>query len=242
MKIKKFQCKIEDLPVIAAFLLSNLKKDLNDFVSFSPLFTSDYLAMIEAKINACKELMNSSIITKDLKVVTKQMYDKSKDLRVKLNALEGYFKLGADKLDVMPEDVGLKSVRNEITRCNIEGVVSKMKMIITIVKRNQPVLEAAGLKSLLIGDIENQIGEINALNIKQYELASERNRLTRENIAIFNDLWDSLQPILKAAKAIYRGVDDVRLREYTISRLIRRINAAKRKNTPEKADQQEENN
>jgi hypothetical protein len=240
MKIKKFQCKIEDLPVIAAFILNSLKKDFNDFINFSSLFTCDYLAMIEAKINTCRELMSSSIITKELKAVTKQLYDKSKGLRVKLNILEGYLKLVAGSLDVTVEDVGLKSVRNDITRCNTEGLMSNMRKVIITVKRNQAALEAAGFKSTLIDDIENQIREIDAINAKQNNLTSDRNRLTNQNIEMFNDLWDSLQPVLKAAKAIYRGVDDVKLKDYTMSQLVKRTNAAKRKETEENVEEKTE--
>jgi hypothetical protein len=49
--------------------------------------------------------------------------------------------------------------------------------------------------------------------------------MTEKNIYQFNDLWDSLQPILKTAKAIYRGVDEVKLKDYTVTQLTKRIHA-----------------
>jgi hypothetical protein len=76
---------------------------------------------------------------------------------------------------------------------------------------------------------KNQIIEISALNVKQNDLVSKRNRLTKQNIEMFNDLWESLQPVLKTAKAIYRGVDDVKLKDYTIAQLLKRINATRKK-------------
>jgi hypothetical protein len=99
----------------------------------------------------------------------------------------------------------------------------------TTVERNQSVLAAKGLKSKLIKEIETQIHEINELNMIQNELISKRNRLTEKNIVLFNDLWASLQPVLKTAKAIYRGVDEEKLKDYTVTQLIKRINAGKRK-------------
>jgi hypothetical protein len=44
-----------------------------------------------------------------------------------------------------------------------------------------------------------------------------------------HNLWN-LQPILKTAKAIYRCVDDVKLKDYTILKLRKQINAEGKKN------------
>jgi hypothetical protein len=174
-------------------------------------------------------VISSSTLTKELKFVTQQLYDKSKNLRVKINVLEGYLKLGTDDLDIMVEDAGLKSVRSNITNKNTEGLVLNVQKMLTTVRRNQPALEAKGLKPELINEIESQTQEINALNVKQNDITSNRNRLTKQNIGQFNDLWESLQPILKTARAIYRGVDDVKLKDYTIRQLRKRINAEGKK-------------
>jgi hypothetical protein len=222
---KKFPCKIEELPTIGEFILERVMTDIADFSDYSSLFTSDYPATIQKKIVVCKELVASSAVTKELKVVTQQLYDKSKGLRVKMNVLEGYLKIGAKELDILLEDVGLKSVRSDITRNNTEGLILNVQKALTAVKRNQPVLAAKGLKPELIGDIETQMQEIDALNVKQNKLISARSRLTKANIELFNELWDSLHPILDTAKALYRGVDEVKLKDYTIAQLKKRINA-----------------
>jgi hypothetical protein len=229
MTTKKFPCKIEELPTIGEFVLEGVQKDLDDFSGYSSLFTPEYLEAIKNKIVACKELVASSTVAKELKAVTLQLYGKSKHLRIKVNALEGYLKICAKELDILLEDVGLKSVRNDITRCNMEGLLLNVRKALTAVKRNLPVLEAKGLKPELIGDIETQIQEIDALNVKQNNLTSDRSRLTKANIEQFNDLWDSLHPILDTAKALYRGVDDVKLKDYTILQLKKRVNAEGKK-------------
>jgi hypothetical protein len=222
MRIRIFPCKIEDVPVIGEFVVNSVERDLNDFSGYSSLFTIDYLVSIKIKIGVCKELVKSSVIAKELKFATQKLYDKSNNLRVKLNTLEGYLKLSADDLDVAVNDVNIKSVRQNISRGNIEGVLSSMKTALVAVKRNMPALEAKGLKQSLIDEIETQLQEINSLNDKQNELISKRNRLTSENIDKFNDLWSSLKPIFDTAKAIYRGVDDVKLKDYTIAHLKKR--------------------
>jgi hypothetical protein len=54
---------------------------------------------------------------------------------------------------------------------------------------------------------------------------SENNLLQVIYFMLLNDLCDSLHPILDAAKALYRGVDDVKLKDYTVLQLKKRINA-----------------
>jgi hypothetical protein len=221
---KRFHCKIEDLPTIARFLLSSYLKDLDDFHNYSPVFTIEYLSPIEVKITICEELISSSVVIKELKTVTIQLYAKSKNLRIKLNALEGYLKLTASELDVTVEDVGLRSVRTNISNGNTEGLILNVQKVLAAVVRNQAVLEAKGMKPELIDEIKNQAQEIKLLNVRQNDLISDRNRMTKLNVELFNDLWDGLQPILKTATAIYRGVDNVKLKDYTISQLLKRIN------------------
>jgi hypothetical protein len=226
MSTIKFKCKFEEIPVLGGFIVNSAEKDISDFNSYSPMFTIDYLAQIRAKIENCKELVKASTITKELKATTQLLYDKTYDLRSKLNALEGYLKLGADSLDIAVKDFDLKGVRFAIMRRNVEGVISNMKTVLVAVKRNLPVLESKGLKPELIIEIETQLQEINSLNDKQNDLTSKRNRLTNANTEKFNDLWESLQPILNTAKAIYSG-DRVKLKDYTVAQLLKRMNATK---------------
>ncbi|MDR3245769.1 MAG: hypothetical protein LBT50_04985 [Prevotellaceae bacterium] len=229
MTTKKFPCKIEELPTIGEFILECVRKDFADFSSYSFLFTPEYPEIIQKKIVTCKELVASSTVAKELKAVTQQLYDKSKQLRIQMNVLEGYLKIGAKEMDILLEDVGLKSVRHNITHKNTEGLILNVQKALTAVKRNLPALTATGLKPELIGDIEKQMQTIDALNVKQNNLISERSRLTKANIELFNDLWDSLRPILATAKALYRGVDEVKLKDYTMLQLKKRINAERKK-------------
>jgi hypothetical protein len=216
---------MEEVPVLGEFIVGSAERDINDFNTYSPVFTIDYLASIKDKINVCNELVKSSTVTKEMKAVTQQLVNKSKSLRTNLNTLEGYLKLGANDLDIAVKDVDLKSVRLSITRRNTEGLISNMRTVLIPIKRNLQILVAQGLKMNLLNDIESRLQEISALNTKQNELISKRNRLTDTNIEKFNELWESFQPILNAAKAIYRSADKVKLKDYTISQLKKRINA-----------------
>lgn len=225
MEKKKFPCKLEELPVIAGFILQSVRKDLADFSGFSSMFTVDFIEAGEMKVNACNNLLMSSSVAKQLKAVTQNLADKSVGLRVKLNQLEGYLKLAAGEIDIKVSDSGLKEVRNDISRGNTEGVVKNTWNLVNNAQRNQPALVAKGLKTTFLAEITTAVTEIDSLNNTQNVLTSERNRLTDSNMSVFNDVWTELTPILDTAKALYRGVDDVKLKDYTMSQLVKRVNA-----------------
>lgn len=225
MEKKKFPCKLEELPVIAGFILQSVRKDLADFSGFSSMFTVDFIEAGEMKVNACNDLLMSSSVAKQLKAVTQNLADKSVGLRVKLNQLEGYLKLAAGEIDIKVSDSGLKEVRNDISRGNTEGVVKNTWNLVNNAQRNQPALVAKGLKTTFLAEITTAVTEIDSLNNTQNVLTSERNRLTDSNMSVFNDVWTELTPILDTAKALYRGVDDVKLKDYTMSQLVKRVNA-----------------
>jgi hypothetical protein len=214
---------MEDVPVIGEFIVSSAERDIKDFNGYSAMFTIDYFATVRSKIEVCRELIKSTTVSKELKDVTHQLHEKSRTLRIKLNALEGYLKLGAEKLDIAVEDVGLKNIRKDISRGNIEVLLSNIRASLVIMKRNLPALKAQGLKQPLIADMEAYLQEINALNEKRNALISKRNRLSVENTGKFNDLWNMLRLIMNTAKAIYRDVDEVKLEDYTVAKLKHRI-------------------
>jgi hypothetical protein len=89
-------------------------------------------------------------------------------------------------------DTGIPVVRNAISRRNTEGVIAGVTNMLAVVNRNVKALEAKRMKSALLDEIAATTQEINALNVRQNELESERNCLTEENTEMFNDLWINL--------------------------------------------------
>ncbi len=225
MEKRKFSFKMEELVVIAAVILASVRKDIADFAAFSSVFTLEFLDAIDAKIENCKNLISASDIAKELKMVTKSVNDKSVALRTKLNALETYFKYASDELDVQVADAGIKPTRENISSGNTEGVVKSARTVLAVAKRNQVKLQDKGMKPEFLTAFEAEINEIEQLNNQQVTLKSEISRQADANMGIYNDLWSEISKITDAAKAVYRGVDDVKLKNYNISLLRKRINA-----------------
>ena len=155
--------------------------------------------------------------------LTEKLYANCADLRIPLNQLEGYLNLSAKDLDIAVKDFRLKGVRADITNGNVEGVIANTQKVLVHVTRNQTVLTAVGMTGNFVAGMETRIAEINNLNLNQNELISKRGRLSDENMTLFNDLWESLQSILKTGRALYKGVNPVKLKDYTMSQLEKRV-------------------
>ncbi|MDR1595160.1 MAG: hypothetical protein LBS43_11875 [Prevotellaceae bacterium] len=220
MSIKKYRCKIEEIPMLAECIVSNAEKDISDFHSYSAVFTTGYLATVRAKIEICNELLQSAIINRELKTIEQQFYNKSKDLHIKLNTMQEYLEFGVDSSYIA--DIDLKKIRVNIYTQNIEKLLLNMNIVLKTVNRNFPELRKFGLKKELIGEITTLVQDISSLNDKQNKLINERNSVVEANIVKFNDLWLSMQPILSAAKVIYRG-DEIKMKDYSLTQLKKKL-------------------
>ena len=225
MESKNFKCKHEEVPVIAGFAATSLRRDMSAFSDYSSLFSESYAAELDSRSKTCYEMIKSGAITSQIKQVTQQMSDKVQSLRLSLNKTEGYLDLAKGSLDIAVEDFGLKAIRACINVGDTEGVIMKGHNLVTVLTRNQAALLAKGMKADFVTSLTTLIDEIATLNKDQNSKLSERNQTTNDNIKEFNDLWEMVATVLKTGKLLYRGVDDVKLKDYTLDQLLKRINA-----------------
>lgn len=225
MEEKKFNCKAEDVPVLTGFALESYETDKDKFEEYSPIFTPQFITDIKEKQGECYELTKSSDVLNLQKVITKKISEQSNDLRLILNPLEGYLKLAEKELDININDFGLKKIRTAISKRNVEGLISEARTLITVIKRNEAALLAKGMKPELVTSLAADVQKIEELNTHQNVKKNERTRVADDNMKIFNELWDMLNIILSAGRAIFRGVNDVKLKEYTMSNLLKRVHS-----------------
>lgn len=235
MEQKKFNCKNESLPVIGSFLLLSFVEDKQQFISFSPVFNTPFEDNLRAKIAFCSEMVVAEDLVKQQKEITKKIEKTLTDLRVKLNPIEGYIKLAVG-LDVSVNDFGLKKVREGINDKKPEDALSGLKTLAANLARNKTVLETVGYKTVLIDDITAATAVITSLNEQQNEFKNKRSRTADEVLKEYNLLFDMMSIVFNAGKAIFKGVDDVKLREYTFSIVKKRVDATIR-STDEKPDE-----
>ncbi|MBP1639723.1 MAG: hypothetical protein H6Q17_1306 [Bacteroidetes bacterium] len=221
MEEKRFNCKMEDVPVVAGFVFESFEKDKADFVKYSPIFADPFLANGQAKQTECYGMIKSGDVLKQQKAVKDQIDARLGDLRVSLNQVEGYLKLAAGTLDI--NDFGLKTIRAAISNDNVEKTIVEGRSLIANLKRNEAALKAKGMSDDHLSTLTTVVNTIDELNTGHNTKKNERSRASGNSIKTFNELWDLTGTILDAARAMYRGVDEVKLKEYTLASLLKRV-------------------
>ncbi|HBG41060.1 MAG TPA: hypothetical protein DDZ96_11170 [Porphyromonadaceae bacterium] len=235
--VKEFPCKVEELPIIGGYAITSVRRDLADFTAYSDQFSEESLVVLETKRNGCANAVSTDTLNREMKSITKTLDRKIRELRKPLNRLEGYARFAATELN--GDDLGLGDLRTEIGNGNTEGVVKKGHELSANINLHLEVLQSQGLKPELVATIKDTVEEIETLNNAQESIRSKRGLNTQENLLTCNDFWHDLNKYLIAGRAIYKGVDPARLKDYTMSYLIKRVNS-ERKEADKKKEEKEE--
>lgn len=223
METKKFNCKMQDIPVILGFVLASFERDKSDFINYSPMFADSFAADTRIKQSECYEIVKAGDVLK-LQKAKKSQIDVTVDkFRVSLNKTEGYLKLAVNDLDIKLEDFGVKSTRSALSKSDLEKAISEGRSLVMNLKRNTAKLIAKGLKQEGIDELASIITELETLNEEHNTLKNSRSRAAGDNYALLNETWDIINTILSAGRAIYKGTDPIKLKEYTLSNLQKRV-------------------
>ncbi len=226
MEERKFSCKMEEVPVLAGFVADSLVEDLPDFQDYSSDYGQPTVDALVGKRNFCLELEKSNSKIQELKSTTVTLLDKELQLRPMLNKVEGYIKRASESLKIAVDGFGLKEIRVAISNGNDEGIISGLKVLMGNIDRNRTALEAKGLKPEFVTELNTLAMDIDGLNNLQNQLQNQRNSTTSTNIKDYNELWSMTNNVCQDARAIYKGVDEVKLKKYSISALLKRVNAS----------------
>jgi|GEM_PF-1057945 len=225
MKEKKFYCKAGHVPMALRMALKSWSNDREAFKSYAPaIFSDDFLANAEAKIASYEQLLKAQDVRKQQKTMTNvSIPGLMKEIQLQLNGLEGYVNMSAATLDIQREDVGLDKVRQALHAKDVAAVGATANSMMVHLKRNEAVLREKGLKPELTASFVANVTQLQELKSLQNELKNKTGRVTSSNIAEGNELWDILTTICDAGAGIYKGKDDVKMKEYTISAILKRI-------------------
>ena len=224
---KKVNCRIEDIPTIADFMLASVTRDLADFTAYSPLFTEAYLTDFDAKRKAATELILTDSVNIGLKAVSVKLTNELKNLRTMLVRIEGYLKLA--KNDLTGDRLGLKKMRIHLNKKNVEGIIVNGRGFAQNLLEYKTILMAKGLKQEQIDSLTTLLNTIESLNKDQNLLQSKRAQNCLNNQEIFNNLWDIMWSVMQAGKAIYKFTNEAKLNDYTLTQLKKRMNNERKK-------------
>jgi hypothetical protein len=218
----KRNVSIEDLPVVADFVIVCLKRDLADFSAYSPKFDERYLDVFAGKTATVKSVIAGKIFTKELSKVTINLKDAVSELRPKLNKIEGYVKMAGKSLSTTVAGFGISAVRQTANRGNVEGVTKALGDLLHSIENNRNMLSEQGLSDETVNALRNARDEIERLNNLQNQVISQRAIAVEENAAVFDDLWETISETLTAGRSLYKGIDVARIKDYTLTELKKR--------------------
>lgn len=227
MNDRKFKCKNEQVPVLAGFMFYSFEKDKTAFIAYSPKFNDPFLSNANAQQKNCLELVRATDITRFIKKITSDIDTTVKEVKSMITYMEGHIKLSKNELDIRIDDIGIKAVRQGIRNSNVESICAEARAMIINVKRNNRPLRAAGMKDEDLDTLIALVEKLEQLNTTHNDTQNERSRTSDDGTKELNALWDTMHLIQDAARAIYKGKNEVKLAEYTITKLLKRVHNSK---------------
>lgn len=225
MSQKEFYCKNEEVPAISGEVTSNYERDFAEYSEFSSEFTLQSAEELKQKRAHCLTMVKTKEVTEQMKSLTEQLPKTIKAIRLSINKAEGYLLLAEKSLDLPVSGFSISELRTELSVKNIPAIVLQGNTLYTKLMRNQAVLASKGMSDEFLALYKSQIDELDTLKITQKNKMSERAQTTDSNTKDFNELWEMTTKILVAAQAMYRGVNDLKLKDYTISHLRKQLRA-----------------
>lgn len=222
---RKYNCKDEELAVICGYAAFSLKRDLNEFIAFSPKMDQTYVDSFETKIEAVNEILSPQLETAELKIITSRLYATMDGLINPLNRVGGYLTLAKKNVPISAKDFGLTALRKKANTKDAEGVLQEIKIVQANLAKYKTSLAEQGLTDDLIDSFGNAATSIAEDNQKQYEIVSARKTNAQQNVSLFNELHAQLMEICDIGKILYKDTDALKLQEYTFAELKKKVRA-----------------
>lgn len=226
---RKFNCKNEELPIVAGYVSSNLSRDLADFTTYSPKFTQTYVDSFNSSIASVQELVNPKQETVELKQITERLYTAMDALIQPADYIQGYLKLGKNEIPVSAADFGLTALKSGVRKKDTENVLKNLQLVNANVAKYKTKLTALGLSEAtaqLLIDSEPAIRQDNNL---QYEIVSRRKVLVENNSGQLNSLYDQIMEICGIGKILYGKTDKTKASEYVFTTLLKSVRIVAKK-------------
>jgi hypothetical protein len=220
---RSYNCKDEELPVLCRFSAISLRRDLNDFTAYSPKLSAAYLTAYESGIAKVEELLSPASETAEMKKITDRIHSGMIVLQDYVNHLGGYLEMAGSSIDLSAADFGLSELRKGINNNDPEKVLDRLRDVNKNVEKYKAALSEQGFTDTLRNKMVEVYTSLNADRQLQYQILTNRKALVQSNVGTLNDLNNQLTEVLRIGKILYRGKDAVKLQEYTLSELKKRV-------------------
>jgi hypothetical protein len=222
--------KVEEIPVICKFMYNSYTRDKDDFLNYSDtVFTDLHRTNFLVKINEVEGLTGLMAYWAQMAAITRDLYTNVQLFRPQLNKLEGYVLLAKKNLTIDYKKFGITELRVDIKKKNVEGMLTKIDLVLYNVDQNNAALTAKGMKPATITTITNARKAIAGLNEQQKLKETEKELAVKANWGVIEELWDIALEVMTAGKAMYRVENKIKAKDYSQSQLKKAVDAERKK-------------
>ncbi len=222
-KLVKPNCKIEDIPTIGEFILTEAQIDLPDLTEAASNIDKPFIDDLKAQNAIVRKLVRPYEMTGTLKKATVDLYGAMESLRPRLNKLEIKINQVIDGLSGSKADFGLVKLRKMIRNKNAEGTSLAVEVLLRQIDSNVDILGTVGFKPEMRLEIVDINEVIIAKNLAQNKIINARGELTQENKIIISIYWTGIKKLMDAGKLLYKDTNPAKAKEYTFAVLKRRV-------------------
>lgn len=233
---RNFNCKDEELPVVAKFVAFSLKRDLADFTAFSPMFTTSYVTSFETKITSITDLVEPQSETLAKSVITARYTATMNSMIDSANRISGYIKLAKADLKINDASFGLPALRKSIEKNDVEGAIANLHIVLVNINTFKATLAAKGLTDEFISNLTAASQSMSADKQQQYEITSNRRSIVQSNVSLLNDVYNQIAEINSVGKILYKGNDAAKLSDFIFTDLLKKVRQVRKDSTIDSAN------
>lgn len=217
--------KNEEYVPLAEFIMVPFERDQRQIEAKFPKLNGPFLEAFRSKIDFVKDLESSLVLTTEQSRVTDELYAEAAAFNKEVNYLSSYFK-GAG----LPT-VSITKMKDFFFSRNIEGGLLELKAVKQLARANKAALVDEGIETEYPDKMDAAYDSMLAKNVMQNTIMNNRETLVRNNRADYDALYDYIATVAAKGKIVFDGTgfED----EYTISDIIKRMRAPKRKDDEE---------
>jgi hypothetical protein len=228
MTARIYNCKSEEVPVIGRYVLFVLKRDWADFAAYLPkLFADGYVTGFEQKIVDVNNLLNPQSETVERKNTTSHLYSVMDGLIEPADKVAGYIRFTKGAIPVSAKDFGLTALKHKVRSKDSEGVLKNLRTVIANIELYRTQLIEQGCDEKTITHFSDALTAIETDNQRQFEIVSKRKTIVENNVNLINDLYKTIIEICDVGKTIYKGKNELKVRDYTFTELKKAVRITK---------------
>jgi len=211
---------------IGRMVASSFERDKPDFISFSPRFADPFIAGYMAMNEEIAALPTTKAINSELKATTNRIKAMMHLFTADMNKIESLIKLATGKLTIDRKDFGIKLVREAVSSNKVPELEAAMNNLMNNVRANIQPLTAVGLTAAFLTDLEARVKAVSTESVLQHSIISRRGETSQNNAERYEAFRAIMKLIMVAGKAINKGTNPNKTKDYTLSYLRRKHYAA----------------